>query len=1158
MPLLAALLLTALVPDTPVTARLQVQTGAWMYQGGELSPDGRLLATINGGNQGAEPPALWEVETGRQILTFEAPPSGLTSAGLSFSKDQTRLAGFSHAGLLVWDTKTGKLVEHWEEADDAVMLDGGVAVRVGRMTLGYDLMGGDPNPIVDVPGQSAIVLVDLDRVLAVEKDGTARLYRGDDVIGSFKLKRTPSAVIPCGPNAVAANMIYFPSTTVDPSDPEKRVTQPGEYDWAVLDTSSQPTKSVEFKASRVVPVADGLVVINDGKAELRKSSAWSQAEALPLPESPESVFALQDGRTLAAIKSGDIHLLNQDTRQKRELKGAETLLLMGDFYPLPDGGSFVGISSFVAPYIATVSLQDGSTIREFDALAAGPGAISLGGGGTRLAVGYGFSSEEQTQLVWDLDTGRAKLVPGSLIELAYPNDSANEILVQRGDKVSQIALLTNRETELLSVPELKEMSVLGAFTDLVIARDEEKGMLLAWQADPIGKTAIPYEMFFSVGQTRGSKHFWVCVDGKVFFFGVDDGSSEVYGEASMPHIDAALEKSEKETMQFVGANCELSATPDDELLLQVGYANFFRLLGETVNDGVASDDFGSVTLFHRSTKTWETMDIGDAIPMDGELTKSGKLAYVTTKQSRLLRINTETKKVEAELPLDSPAGDIALDEDRGFAFVQTQNGVTVVDLRGWKAAATLVALQEGNWAVVAPDGRFDASELDGLEGLYWVFSDDPYRPMPIEVLMRDYYEPRLLSRILAREKLPDLKPVTEVARDLPRVAISEVKLLDDAKVDVKVTVDAAQTTGAHDLRLFRDGQLVAQTDGVVSGSGVKEIWFRGVQVPQQGEESLTFSAYAFNADRAKSESARAVVKTTQPKKKGRAFIMTVGVNSYEDSTWNLTFAANDARAMAWALEASMNESKAFEEVFPGTLISDKDEMEATKKNVKDAIAELADNVTPEDLVVFHWAGHGYAAPDGKFYLIPSDTGAKFDVSNPAHLARAVSTDDLAEWLRPVDAAQIVMMIDACHSAATVQAEGFKPGPMGARGLGQLAFDKGMMILAATQAADVALESDQLGHGLMTFSAVVAGLIGDDEGGLVFRTFSKDGKTASFRDLFDFTAYLVPLLHQEIQDGKRQIARTGRVSYTKDKRAGSQKPEIFDFSRREPGLVLGKG
>jgi uncharacterized caspase-like protein len=87
----------------------------------------------------------------------------------------------------------------------------------------------------------------------------------------------------------------------------------------------------------------------------------------------------------------------------------------------------------------------------------------------------------------------------------------------------------------------------------------------------------------------------------------------------------------------------------------------------------------------------------------------------------------------------------------------------------------------------------------------------------------------------------------------------------------------------------------------------------------------------------------------------------------------------------------------------------------------------------------------------------------------------VSSDELSGWMRDVDAGDLVMIVDTCHSAATVEEPGFKPGPMGSRGLGQLAYDKGMRILAASQADDVALESEKLKQGLLTYALVQNGL-----------------------------------------------------------------------------------
>ena len=75
----------------------------------------------------------------------------------------------------------------------------------------------------------------------------------------------------------------------------------------------------------------------------------------------------------------------------------------------------------------------------------------------------------------------------------------------------------------------------------------------------------------------------------------------------------------------------------------------------------------------------------------------------------------------------------------------------------------------------------------------------------------------------------------------------------------------------------------------------------------------------------------------------------------------------------------------------------------------------------------------------------------------------------------MQAADIALVIDACHSAASVADGRFKPGPMGDSGLGQLAYDKGIRILAATQADDVALEDARLGQGLLTYALAVDGL-----------------------------------------------------------------------------------
>jgi hypothetical protein len=119
-------------------------------------------------------------------------------------------------------------------------------------------------------------------------------------------------------------------------------------------------------------------------------------------------------------------------------------------------------------------------------------------------------------------------------------------------------------------------------------------------------------------------------------------------------------------------------------------------------------------------------------------------------------------------------------------------------------------------------------------------------------------------------------------------------------------------------------------------------------------------------------------------------------------------------------------------------------------------------------VVLYIASHGYADPYGNFYVIPYHTGESVGVTEPVlnycfgipgsfnHCAYArtflnnsTSSDELIVWCRSLDAGMMVMILDSCHSAG-LPGRDFKPGPLGDRTFGQLAYDKRMMILAATQ------------------------------------------------------------------------------------------------------------
>ena len=558
------------------------------------------------------------------------------------------------------------------------------------------------------------------------------------------------------------------------------------------------------------------------------------------------------------------------------------------------------------------------------------------------------------------------------------------------------------------------------------------------------------------------------------------------------------------------------------------------------------------------------------------------------------------------------------DHDRLLFSASTDGTVKLWRVSDGAELATLVSFIDGSWVLTDPEGRFDTADLESMPHLHWVMPDDPFTPVPFEAFMKDYYEPRLLARILAGETFKPVRALTSLNRTQPEVKIVSVVPVGSDPSLVRVTVSAAgatksylqgegasskeiaRPTAVHDLRLFRDGQVVGYADGKLaefspSASGSAFTRTFTVRLPRsKAGQDVVFSAYAFNDDRVKSETVRSTYRApalssavagASGSSKGRAYVVSMGVNQHENSAWNLGYAANDARAVSNRVSADLRRSAQYAEVVPLVLISDRQTQQASKAALRAVLARLAGQAAspaddaalqgvagaellrkaqPDDLVLISFAGHGFADDAGEFYLMSQDTGAGSGSGKQiteALKARIISSEELSLWLRDVDAGDMTMIVDACQSAASVQAEGFKPGPMGSRGLGQLSFDKGMRILAASQSDDFALEDQRLRHGLLTFSLINDGL----------EAFNADFEPKDHKVWLDewlkYGVKRVPALAEEVKSGTVKVAnrRPERGAVRVDVPAGSgkpaaaarpaQQPALFDFAKRRQPVVL---
>jgi hypothetical protein len=559
----------------------------------------------------------------------------------------------------------------------------------------------------------------------------------------------------------------------------------------------------------------------------------------------------------------------------------------------------------------------------------------------------------------------------------------------------------------------------------------------------------------------------------------------------------------------------------------------------------------------------------------------------------------------APLDVQSPLSGGFL-KDKNILWVGTWDGVLkLFDRRDWSLIATVQRFHDeadGEYFLVHdPAGRYDSNMSPDYAPFRWLVADAPFQSLAPQTFMRQLYTPDLLQRLLAcvpdrscAKALPVAPDLARLNRALPEILSMEVRAGAKAgTVDVEVVAKEGRnelpsgaygraTSGVHNLRLFRDGVLVGEVGVTQPGTDPADMaaWraatrllpradgtivtvFRGVPLPTGPlAEDMLFTAYAFNEDRVRGEEGEAEIPVAlrpvladalaKPRAR-RLFLLSIGVDAYPGGVFRpLRYAVADARAMAG--------------LFSGAFVKEEDggrpPMEivpirvegtagrpATRAQIHEAFLKLWQS-TPDDIVVVSFSGHGYTDAKGRFFLVPSDVEAKGDMPVPSSM---ISADDLAGWLSPLEAGAIHMVIDACHSAASVMAGGFKPGPMGDPGLGQLAYDKGIRILSASAPDQHAMEDSARGAGLLTYALVV-------EGARQGKAVPKPEEGAAPTDVIgmdDLMAYAVRRLPQ-MEDVSDPAEGPGLVVEWSGPRVPRQTPKLFDFHPEFSPLAVRAG
>ncbi len=266
----------------------------------------------------------------------------------------------------------------------------------------------------------------------------------------------------------------------------------------------------------------------------------------------------------------------------------------------------------------------------------------------------------------------------------------------------------------------------------------------------------------------------------------------------------------------------------------------------------------------------------------------------------------------------------------------------------------------------------------------------------------------------------------------------------------RIRVRAQSGTGLERLRFFYDGQFIKEE--ALSGNE-----FQGVVNIPKSHHARRLTALA--VDRKGVVSApRALRLKPDGQGTNTLYAVLAGVDKYSSPGIDLTYAKSDAARLAAAIEARQAVYYAKRHV---ELLGDKT---ATAKSIAAALEKAVTLASPEDTILFFFAGHGVEGSDGLYYLAASDIRRE-DVEHTG-----LPWSQIAAILAK-SKARAVVILDSCHSGLS-GAEGLATNDDAVRSL-LSGSHAPVLVFAGSKGRESSLEGPTWQGGLFTFALTKA-------------------------------------------------------------------------------------
>jgi WD40 repeat protein len=493
--------------------------------------------------------------------------------------------------------------------------------------------------------------------------------------------------------------------------------------------------------------------------------------------------------------------------------------------------------------------------------------------------------------------------------------------------------------------------------------------------------------------------------------------------------------------------------------------------------------------------------------------RDGKLALTGSVDRTIREWNVATGEEVRRMDGDD-VKTLAVSPENRFVFTSGDSGrIRLWDLGTGRHLATLVAFDNGGWAVTDPDGRYDSSDPDHAPGMHWVVDN---RIVELAQLKRRFYIDGLLARILRGEELPGVASIQEVP--VPPEVVASAPSPDGRSISVTLVNhgggfgDLVTRINNRELGIIPVRSADRNANQVTIKVPVDNIPARA-----DGNNQVEISAY----DSENLVAGRGVILsilTPANQAPPRLFAIVVGTD-YSIGDLHLNYAAKDAGDFAHAINLAARGMLQEPGSVDVRLISSAATVWPTKANIRRAFEEVIAQAKSGDILVVFFAGHGLTAriqnKDRYFYLTSAARSLDLPLADRALLdEETVSSEELLRWCMAVAALKQVIILDTCAagSAGTdlVKLAGRREiTPSQRQALERLKDAVGSHVLMGSAADSVSYESTLLSQGLLTY-ALLEGM----RGGAL-----SEGGQVDVRRLFDFTDREVIELSRRI--GQRQ-------------------------------------